>query len=110
MTITDDKPTVSCGHHNCLHPVCAGGCDRPLRTTDSQKIADHPGSVPHKNGGWCKRCIEQSGRLIPSDLEDQSHILISDEELAKVMQKYPSHFWWLMERRARIARRKKVTA
>lgn len=67
-----------------------------------EAIYDHPGTKQHKRGGTCGTCNTNNFQLIPADLQDQRHQLLSDEEMEHIMHNHPTAFTWHAERRKRL--------
>lgn len=100
-TITD-REMRACGNGpECLHPVCPD-CDDILRS-HNVRIADHPGTTVQRRGGQCDRCFKAAPRLTAEDLADQSHVLMSDAEMERLLNVAPEMFIWHQDRRNRIA-------
>lgn len=93
--------TMRCGNgSHCRHRFCET-CGRPLRDT-RHASQDHPGTVSRYTTASCKTCYNDAMRLRPSDLQDQRHILLSDEEMAHIWEVDPLHHDWHMRRRYRL--------
>lgn len=86
---------------DCRHSIC-GHCGTAIRHS-AQKTADHPGTAQRRATGQCDRCRITRPLLTAEDLEDQSHILMSDAELEHVLKTDTRAFIWHMDRRNRIA-------
>src|SRR5690625_1844098 len=84
----------------CLHRVCKD-CGEPMRSS-SIPVTEHPGTRPHKRGGSCGKCSWSEVTLLPSDLQDQRHQLLSDEELAHVYEVDSHMYDWHLRRRYRL--------
>jgi len=97
-TMTDRVPCdVS---PECLHRACKD-CGEPMRSS-SIPVTEHPGTRPHKRGGSCGKCSWSEVTLLPSDLQDQRDVLLSDEEMLHIMTHHPEAFTWHAERRKRL--------
>lgn len=86
---------------DCLHPVCPT-CPNLLRE-NYELSTDHPGTAQRRATGQCDRCRITRPLLTAEDLEDQSHVLMSDAEMERLLNVAPEMFIWHMDRRNRIA-------
>ena len=90
-------PTTDCRHH-----LCDGQCGRPLRDRKTPSTA-HPGTTAeYGTTGMCWKCHNQATMLQPEDLEDQRHIIMTDEQMISIWYRDPDHWEWLMQRRYRL--------
>ena len=85
---------------DCEHKPCID-CGRPMRS-GGHVAADHPGTRAHRRAGACWACSRELVRLIPSDLEDQRHVLLSDDDMIRIMVDHPEMFSWHAHRRKRL--------
>ena len=85
-------------------------CETPLRT-GYELLKDRPGTRQHVTRGLCFKCYHKGPEnimtlnkyvLSPADLQDQRHILISDAELAHMIEVSPEMYDWHMRRRKRL--------
>ena len=107
MTADISSFTMPCGaSQTCRHPICEH-CGTPMRS-GGELIYGHPGTKQHKRGGVCGTCNTNNFKLIPADLQDQSHVLMSDKALQHLEQNHPDMFAWHMKRRQRINRNRRA--
>lgn len=100
MTATD-ATTIACDMSpDCLHRACLD-CGHPMRS-GGHVAADHPGTRAHRRAGSCWACSHDLVRLIPADLKDQRHVLLSDDDMLRIMTEHPSMFLWHAQRRKRL--------
>lgn len=95
-----DPPVKECENHGCWHRACYH-CDIPLRAS-THLLADHPGTRPHAGHGLCGRCERDPTVLTEDDLKDQRHILLSDQDMIRIMTHHPAAFSWHAHRRKRL--------
>ena len=95
--------TMRCGTSSqCRHNLCDGDCGRPLRDRDHTQ-ADHPWTVvEYAFAGMCWKCYNNMLDLKPEDLQDQRHILMSDEKMAHIRETSPEMYVWHLYRRHRL--------
>jgi len=92
---------AACGKSDdCYHRLCRD-CKEPMRPNSTREV-HHPGTVRHIRGGTCSRCSWDVVNLLPQDLKDQRHQLLSDEELAHVYEVDSHMYDWHLARRYRL--------
>lgn len=85
---------------DCLHRPCKD-CGAPMRHGHTY-AADHPGAIRHIRGGSCQTCSWHDVSLLPDDLKDQRHMLLTDAELARMRDERPEAYQWHVRRREHL--------
>jgi len=86
---------------HCRHNICAGECGNPLRAWNHTP-EDHPGTRQHAGHGMCHKCARNTPKLSDEDLQDQRHVLLSDDEMIRVRETSPEMYVWHLQRRHRL--------